>query len=84
MIFFVFVITAPGAACRLLFLPCVSLVVRNVPDRLRTLVRMQMKALRRLAALRTVAEKNEEVAQANTIDAVDTEAVEEVRCNNKR
>lgn len=63
----------------LFFMPCFSLVVRNLSARLRTLAHMQVKARRRLAALRTVAEKNEEVAQAITIDAVDNEAVEEVR-----
>lgn len=64
----------------LFFMPCFSLVVRNLSARLRTLAHMQVKARRRLAALRTVAEKNEEIAQAITIDAVDNEAVEEVRC----
>eukprot|EP00752_Nemacystus_decipiens_P006453 g5812.t1 len=47
----------------------------------RALVRMHTKVQRRLAALRTVAEKNEEAAQANEVDAVDTEAVEEVLRN---
>ena len=61
---------------------CCALVVRNLSDRLRTLVRMKTKAQRRLAALRAVAEQNEKAAQANTIDAVDNEAVEVVRCIN--
>lgn len=61
-----------------------SLIVRNLSDRLRTLSRMKMNAQRRLAALRAVAEKNEEAAQANTIDDLDNEAVEAVRGNNRR
>jgi len=40
---------------------------------------MKVKAQRRLAALRKLAEKNEEAAaQADTIDAADSEAVEAV------
>lgn len=60
-----------------------ALIVRNLPDRTRELVRMKMMVRKRLTALRTVAEKNEEAAQAHTIDAVDNEAVKAVRCNNE-
>eukprot|EP00903_Cladosiphon_okamuranus_P008772 g8403.t1 len=48
---------------------------------LRKLARMKTKVQRRLAALRAVAEKNEEAAQANTMDDVDNEAVEAVLRN---
>lgn len=76
----IFVVFAtPCAACPVALSLGLAVLVRNLSDRLRALARMKTKAQRRLAALRAVAEQNEEAAQANTIDAVDNEAIEAVR-----
>lgn len=52
------------------------------------MTRLKVKAGAKLAALRALAEKNEDAAKAITMDAVDGEAIEAVRqtytCDNKK
>ncbi|CAM9677660.1 unnamed protein product, partial [Scytosiphon promiscuus] len=55
--------------------------VHHAIYRLRALAKMQSETQTRLAVLRSLAVKNEEATQANVVDTVDNEAIEEVLRN---
>ncbi|CAM9372053.1 unnamed protein product [Ectocarpus sp. 12 AP-2014] len=60
---------------------CTTAANMNASEKLRTLQSMQATAQKRLDILRSLVAKNEEAAKVNSLDAVDSEAVEAVLRN---